>query len=53
MCRELEARGILVRYFSETSLSDTLRITVGTDQEQTLLLEALGTILNDAAAATG
>ena len=53
VCRELEARGILVRYFSETSLSDTLRITVGTDQEQTLLLEALGTILNDAAAATG
>ena len=53
VCRALEARGILVRYFGETSLSDMLRITVGTDQEQTVLLEALGTILNDVSAATG
>ena len=51
--RELEARGILVRYFAETSLSETLRITVGTDEEQTVLLEALGTILNGASAVTG
>ena len=51
--RELEAAGILVRYFGGTSLSDTLRITVGTDEEQTVLLAALGTILNDAPDATG
>ena len=51
--RELDARGILVRYFDETSLSDTLRITVGTDQEQTVLLETLDTILNGESADTG
>ena len=49
----LEARGILVRYFGEASLVDTLRITVGTDEEQTALLESLGTILNGESAATG
>ncbi len=51
--RELAAHGILVRYFGETLLSDTLRITVGTDEEQTALLETLGTILNGGSAATG
>ena len=50
---ELEARGILVRYFGETPLSDTLRITIGTDEDQTVLLEALGTILSGTSAATG
>ena len=53
MYRELEARGILVRYFGETPLSDTLRITIGTDEDQTVLLEALGTILSGTSAATG
>ena len=51
--RELETRGILVRYFGETLLSDTLRITVGTDEEQTTLLETLDTILDGGTAATG
>ena len=50
--RELEARGILVRYFGESPLSDTLRITVGTDEEQTALLETLGTLLNGGSAVT-
>ena len=52
VCLELEARGILVRYFTDTSLSETLRITVGTDEEHIVLLEALGAILDDAPAAT-
>ena len=51
--RELETRGILVRYFGETLLSDTLRITVGTDEEQTTLLETLDTILDGGTAAIG
>ena len=45
VCRELEAGGVLVRYFGQTSLADKLRITVGTDDEQTVLLETLHRIL--------
>ena len=37
----LDARGVLVRYFDEPGLDDCLRITVGTDEEQTRLLDAL------------
>ena len=51
--RELEATGILVRYFEEPSLADTLRITVGTDKDHSALLDALRTILNGASATTG
>ena len=51
--RELETRGILVRFFGEAPFSDTLRITVGTDEEQTSLLETLDTILDGGTAATG
>jgi histidinol-phosphate aminotransferase len=51
--RELEARGILVRFFGEAPFSDTLRITIGTDEEQTSLLEALDTILGGGTVATG
>ena len=43
--RELDAHGILVRYFGETALADSLRITVGTEEEQTILLDTLTTIL--------
>ena len=50
--RELDARGILVRYFGP-ALSDSLRITVGTDEEQTVLLDTLHTILHGGSAATG
>jgi histidinol-phosphate aminotransferase len=38
----LKARGILVRYFDRRLLDDGLRITVGTDDEVTALLDALG-----------
>ena len=37
----LKERGILVRYFKQASLSDKLRITVGTDEQNRLLVEAL------------
>ena len=43
--QRLEARGILVRYFAEPALSDTLRITIGTEAEQAVLVEALQVIL--------
>ncbi|HTM44043.1 MAG TPA: histidinol-phosphate transaminase [Polyangiaceae bacterium] len=38
----LKDRGILVRYFSMRLLNDGLRITVGTDDEVSALLQALG-----------
>jgi histidinol-phosphate aminotransferase len=41
----LKARGILVRYFEARRLSDCLRITVGTDEETELLLNALREIV--------
>ncbi|GAB4379173.1 MAG: histidinol-phosphate transaminase [Elainellaceae cyanobacterium] len=37
----LKERGILVRYFKQPGLDDKLRITVGTDQQNQILLEAL------------
>jgi histidinol-phosphate aminotransferase len=37
----LKARGILVRYFNQPGLSDKLRITVGTEEQNQLLVEAL------------
>jgi histidinol-phosphate aminotransferase len=43
--QELDAHGILVRYFGDTALADSLRITVGTEEEQTILLETLTTVL--------
>ena len=43
--RQLEACGVLVRYFDELALAETLRITVGTDEENDALLEALRQIL--------
>ena len=52
VARELEARGILVRYFGDRSLIDTLRITIGTDEEQRVLIEALGAILSGSPAAS-
>jgi len=40
--QNLKRRGILVRYFNnQPSLLDKLRITVGTEAENTVLLEAL------------
>lgn len=37
----LKARGILVRYFKQPGLEDKLRITVGTDEQNQTLIEAL------------
>jgi histidinol-phosphate aminotransferase len=42
---ELQKRGILVRYFDEPGLRDSLRITVGTDEETDALLRELKGIL--------
>jgi len=39
--RGLKERGVLVRYFAVPELQDALRITVGTDAEVAVLLEAL------------
>ena len=41
----LDARGILVRYFDQPGLADCLRITVGTDDEQMHLLDALSELV--------
>ena len=41
----LLARKILVRYFEAPRLEDCLRISVGTDEEISALIEALGEIL--------
>lgn len=37
----LKERGILVRYFKKLGLEDKLRITVGTDEQNQMLVEAL------------
>ena len=39
--RALEAQGVLVRHFDEPGLAETLRITVGTDEQHAVLLDAL------------
>jgi histidinol-phosphate aminotransferase len=41
----LKERGILVRYFKEPGLEDKLRISVGTDEENQALIDALGSII--------
>ena len=41
----LKDRNILVRYFDQPRLQDKLRITVGTDRENTALIEALQQLL--------
>ncbi len=41
----LKERGILVRYFKQPGLADKLRITVGTPEQNELLLEALVSLL--------
>ena len=43
--RELEARGILLRYFGEPRLDTSLRITIGTPQQNDRLLAALRELL--------
>ena len=46
--RALKARKILVRHFDQERLRDKLRITVGTEEENTALLAALADILASA-----
>jgi histidinol-phosphate aminotransferase len=43
---ELRDRGILVRYWDRPRLDDKMRITVGTDEENAVLLDALKGILS-------
>lgn len=43
----LKERGILVRYFNQPGLNDKLRITVGNDEQNQLLIAALATILGE------
>jgi histidinol-phosphate aminotransferase len=41
----LKTRGILVRYFKQFGLEDKLRITVGTDEQNQTLIEALVSLM--------
>jgi len=41
----LKKRGILIRYFQQPRLEDKLRISVGTNEDNARLLEAIGEIL--------
>jgi histidinol-phosphate aminotransferase len=43
--RALEARRILVRYFPAPLVADSLRVTVGTDDDMAAFVEALGSLL--------
>lgn len=43
----LRARGVLVRHFSAPRIVDYLRISVGTDAECNIMLEAMASILGD------
>lgn len=43
----LKEYGILVRYFNQPGLNDKLRITVGNDEQNQLLIAALATILGE------
>ena len=41
----LKQRGVLVRYFAEPGLADKLRITVGTEEQTTRLLDRLADLM--------
>lgn len=43
----LKERGILVRYFKQAGLDNKLRISVGTDEQNQILVEALASLIND------
>ncbi|ESA37005.1 histidinol phosphate aminotransferase apoenzyme [Leptolyngbya sp. Heron Island J] len=42
----LKERGILVRYFNQPGLADKLRISIGTEAENSILIEVLASLLN-------
>lgn len=46
--QRLRARGILVRHFDKSGISDYLRITVGTRAEMDAVIAAMGAILEEA-----
>ena len=48
---DLKDRGILVRYFKQAELSDKLRITVGTHEQNQILLEALAAVMSSSPSA--
>lgn len=41
----LKRRGILIRYFQQPTLTDKVRISIGTDEDQATLVRAIGEIL--------
>ena len=45
---ELMRRGILVRYFNKPGLNDCIRFSIGTPEQNDVLLAALEEILGDA-----
>ncbi len=44
--RALKERGILIRYFKQPGLDDKLRISVGTEEENSTLIEALTSLIH-------
>jgi histidinol-phosphate aminotransferase len=44
--QKLKEQGILVRYFQQTRLDDKLRITIGTDEQNQILINALMNLMN-------
>jgi histidinol-phosphate aminotransferase len=46
--QELRNRGILVRYFNQPRIDNFLRVTIGTDEEMSLFIDALREILSKA-----
>jgi histidinol-phosphate aminotransferase len=41
----LKQRGILIRYFQQPTLTDKVRISIGTDRQHETLVRAIGEIL--------
>jgi histidinol-phosphate aminotransferase len=46
--KKLKERGILVRYFNQPRLTDKLRITIGTPEQNATLIKALDELLTEA-----
>jgi histidinol-phosphate aminotransferase len=38
---ELRKKGILVRYFGKAKIEDYMRVTIGTDEEMKIVVEAM------------
>jgi histidinol-phosphate aminotransferase len=45
LAQSLREKGIIVRYFAKPRIDQFLRITIGTDAQNTLLIECLNQIL--------